>query len=341
MIVQPIRDQGESMIRINRTYLALYGIAVLMFLATSDGPVAQTSYPDRPIRLLYGFPPGADLTVRVLADKLSIALGKPVVVENVTGAAGGIAADRTAKAAPDGYTLGVLSVANIAINPNLYNKLSYDPVKDLKPVARLWGYPNVLFVNNDLPAKSVQELVAYARANPGKVAYAHSGLGTTQHLGGELMKLKAGVELQQVPYRGPPQIITDLVGGRISMAFLNPGTNLALAREGKIRALAVTSRARVPFAPDLPTMIETGFPDFDMTPWFGMFVPPGTPQPIIERLHKELDQILAMPDVRKKMQDLDVVPLFNTPEEFATVINVETLYWAKTIKDLAIPRIDQ
>ncbi len=329
------------MIRIIRTYVALCGFAALMFLATSGSPMAQTNYPDRPIRLLYGFPPGADLTLRVLADKLSNALEKPVVVENLTGAAGGIAADRTAKAAPDGYTLGVLTGANIVINPSLYEKLSYNPMRDLKPVARLWGYPNVLFVNNDVPANSVQELIAYARANPGKVTYAHSGLGTTQHLGGELMKLKAGVELQQVPYRGPPQIITDLVAGRISMAFLNPGTNLALAREGKVRALAVTSRTRAPFAPELPTMIEAGFPDFDMTPWFGMFVPTGTPEPIIERLQKEIRQILGMPDVRKKMDDLDLVALFNNPEEFLALINVEAPYWAKLIKELAIPRIDQ
>ena len=320
-----------------RTVVAL----TCLLLAPSGDVLAQSGYPDRPIRILYGFPPGSDLMARVVADKLASVLGKPAVVENLTGAAGGIAADRTAKAAPDGYTVGILTGANIVINGSLYAKLPYDPLKDLKPVAQLWGYPNVLYVSNDVPAKTVQEFLAHAKANPGKVSYAHSGLGTTQHLGGELLKLRAGVDLQQIPYRGPPQIVTDLTSGRISMAFLNPGVNLALAREGKIRALAVTSRMRVPFAADLPTMIESGFPDFDFTPWFGAFVPAGTPQPIVDRLSKEIGQILAQTDVRKKLEDLDLVSLFRGPEELAATISTEAPYWARMIKELGIPQIDQ
>jgi tripartite-type tricarboxylate transporter receptor subunit TctC len=301
---------------------------------------AQTSYPDRQVRILYGFPPGADLTLRVVADKLADAWGKPVIVENLTGAAGGIAADRTAKAAPDGYTIGVLTGANIVINGTLYSKLPYDPVKDLVPVIRLWGYPNVLFVNNDLPVKTVAELVQFARANPGKLTLAHSGLGTTQHLAGELLRLKADVLLQQVPYRGPPQIITDLLGGRISAAFLNPGTNLALAREGKIRAIAVTSRSRAPFAPELPTMAEAGFPDFEMVPWFGVFAPPGTPPSVTERLEAEFRRTLALPDLEKKMKELDLVPLGEGREAFATLIKAEIPYWAKIIAEAGISKID-
>jgi tripartite-type tricarboxylate transporter receptor subunit TctC len=311
------------------------------FLALTVAPVvAQTSYPERNIRLLYGFPAGADIVARLLAERLGESLGKPVIVENLTGAAGNIAADRTAKAAPDGYSIGLLTGANITISVSLYNKLPFDPAKDLVPVTQVFGYPNVLVVGNEVPVKSVPELVALARAQPGKLAYGHSGPGTTQHLAGELFKSMARVEIQEVPYRGPPQIVTDLIGGRISMSFIATGGTLALMKGGKIRPLAVTSLRRAPFFPDLPSMDELGFSGFDMTVWFGLFAPAGTPAAIIDRLHRETTRTMTQEDVRRRLHDIGLVPLGNSPAEFARLIGAETPYWARLIKDLGIKRID-
>ena len=314
---------------------------VAAFLAAITVPaLAQSNYPDRNIRLVFGFPPGVDTAVRLLADKLGEAIGKPVIVENVTGAAGNIAADRVAKAAPDGYTIGALGSPNIVINGSLYKKLSYDPVRDLAPVTQVYGYPNVLVVNNDVPAKSVAELVALARASPGKLTFGHPGLGTSGYLAGELLNLMAQVDIQQVPFRGSSLVITDVMGGRITMSFMPPITGLSLIREGKIRPLAVTSLKRAPFLADIPTMDESGFPGFDVSVWFGLFVPAGTSAAIIERLHRETVKITALPDVRDKFHAMGIVPLHNTPAEFADVIKAETPYWARVIKDTGIKPVE-
>ena len=314
---------------------------IAAFLASMTVPgTAQSNYPERNIRLLYGFPAGADTIVRLLADRLAETFGKAVIVENLTGAAGNIAADRTAKAAPDGYTIGMLPSANVVINVSLYNKLSFDPAKDLVPVTQVYGYPNILVINNEVPARSVAELVTLARAQPGKLTFGHSGIGTTQHLGGELFKSMARIDIQDVPYRGPPQIVSDLLGGRITMSLLPPGGFYPLMKEGRIRPLAVTSSKRAPFFPDLPTMIEAGFPGCDMTVWFGLFVPAGTPAFVIDRLHGETTRFVEQEDVRKKYYDVGLTPLNNTPAQFAEMIKAETPYWARVIKELGIGRID-
>jgi tripartite-type tricarboxylate transporter receptor subunit TctC len=315
-------------------------LAAMLMLTLIAPARAQASYPERGIRLLFGFPAGGDVITRLLADKLSATFGKPVIVENVTGAAGNIAADRTAKAAPDGHTVGLLTGANIAINVNLYRKLSFDPIRDLAPITPVFGYPNVLVVNNELPATSVAELVALARAAPGRLSFGHSGLGTTQHIAGELFKARARLDIQDVPYRGPPQIVTDLISGRIAMSFISPGAQLALMREGKIRPLAATSSKRAAFLPELPTMAEAGFPGFDITVWFGLFAPAGTPAPIIDRLNRETVRIMGEEDVRKRVHDLGSVPLASSPVEFAQLIKVETGYWAGLLKELGIKQID-
>jgi tripartite-type tricarboxylate transporter receptor subunit TctC len=250
--------------------------ALLLAIIAVSGATAG-NYPERGIHLLYGFPPGADIVVRMLADRLAEILEKPIIVENLTGAAGNIAADHTAKAKPDGYTFGILNSASIVINPSLYGKLPYDPVKDLAPVTQVWGYPDVLVVNNNVPVKDVGELVVLARTEPGKLSFGHSGLGTTQHLAGEVFKSMAGIDIQGVPYRGPPQITSDLLAGRISMSFLSTGGSFWLMRERKIRPLAVTASTRASFFPDLPTMREVGFPGFELNVWFGLFAPAATP----------------------------------------------------------------
>jgi len=311
------------------------------FLAAGTFPVlAQSNYPDRNIRMLFGFAPGVDTVARLLADKLSVAIGKPVIIENVTGAAGNIAADRLAKATPDGYTIGVLVAANVVVNGSLYKKLSYDPLRDLAPVTQVYGYPDVLVVNNDVPAKNVAELVALARASPGKLTYGHSGVGTSLHLAGELLNAMAHIDVQQVPFRGSSLVVTDLMGGRVTMSFIPPTVTLSMVLDGKVRALAVTSLKRAPFLPDVPTMDESGFPGFDVTSWFGMFAPAGTPVTVIDRLNRETVKIMALPDMHDKLDAIGIVPLGNTPAEFADAIKAEMLYWARVIKETGIKQIE-
>jgi len=306
-------------------------------LLSLGGATAQT-YPDKPIRILVGFAAGgpADISARLIADRFAEAWGQPVVVENVTGAAGNLATDRVAKAAPDGYTLLLAASATIVTNPSLYQKLPFDPVKDLAPVTQICFTPNILAVPTDVPAKSVTELVAFVRAHPGALTYGSAGVGTSQHLAGELFKTMAGIDIQHVPYRGIAAVMPDLLGGRLTMAFGNISAILPLVREGKLRALAVSSPRRSASVPDLPTMIEAGFAGFDSTAWFALMAPAGTPQPIIEKLHHETVRVLGLPEVRKRFDALGMEPVGNTPAEFAAEIARETPQWAKVIRDAGI-----
>jgi tripartite-type tricarboxylate transporter receptor subunit TctC len=312
------------------------GLAVLSLLVT--GTAAAQDYPDRPIRLLVGFAAGgpADVMARLVGDKLGEAWGKPVIVENITGGAGNVAADRVAKAAPDGYTLMAAASATIVTNPSLYPKLGFDPVKDFAPITQAVYTPNLLAVPADLPVNSVAQLVAYARAQPGKVTFGSAGVGTSQHLAGELFKTMAGIDITHVPYRGIAAVMPDLLAGRISMVFGNITAVLPLVRDGRLRALAVTSPRRWASVPDLPTMIEVGYKDFDSTAWFGLMAPAGTPQPIIDRIHQEAVRILARPDIRKRFDEIGMEAIGNTPAEFAAVIAAETPQWAKVIKDAGV-----
>jgi tripartite-type tricarboxylate transporter receptor subunit TctC len=316
-------------------------VVIAALLASGTVPArAQSDYPDRNIRLLFGFAPGVDTVARLLADKLGMALGKAVIVENVTGASGHIAVDHVAKASPDGYTIGVMPAGSIVVDGTLYKRLPYDPLKDLVPVTQVYGYTDVLVVNNDVPVRNVGELVALARAKPGRLTYGHSGIGTSLHLAGELFNAMAHVDVQQVPFRGSTLVITDVIGGRITMSFIPPTGTLSIIREGKVRALAVTSPQRAPFLLDIPTMEESGFPGFDVTTWWGMFVPVGTSAAIIERLNRETVKIMALPDTRDKLHALGIVPLGNTPAQFADVIRAEAPYWARLIRDAGIKQIE-
>jgi tripartite-type tricarboxylate transporter receptor subunit TctC len=287
--------------------------------------------------MVLGYPPAGpvDIIARIMGDRLSQIWGQPVVVENVSGAGGNIAGDRVAKAAPDGYTLLMATNAQVAINPSLYSKMTYDPAKDLMPISQAVYSPNILVVPNNVPAKTVQELVAYAGANPGKT-YASAGVGTTQHLAGELFKAMAHVDIQHVPYRGAGPVITDLLGGRITMFFGAISPLIPLVREGKLRALAVTSSKRFGEAPDLPTMIETGYPGFVSILSIGLMVPAGTPPAIIEKIHQDSVKVLSTPEVRKRLSDIGMEVIGNSPAEFAAAIKAETPQWAKVIKDAGI-----
>jgi tripartite-type tricarboxylate transporter receptor subunit TctC len=298
---------------------------------------AQPAYPDRTVRILVGFSAGGlpDIAARLIADKLSAAWTKSVVVENVTGAGGNLAVERAAKSAPDGYTL-VMASSAITINPSLYDKVAYDPVKDLAPVSIAVFTPSVLVVHNDVPAKTVHELIALARTQPGKLSYGHAGAGTPAHLSGELLKSLAKIDVQPVPYRGIPALIPDLVAGRLAMSLPNLSVVLPLVREGKLRALAVIAPKRAAAAPDLPSMAEAGLPGFDVPIWFGLMAPAGTPQPIVDKLHGATVLALSAEDVRKRFGDSGLEVVANTPAEFAGVIRAELSQWAKLIKDAGI-----
>jgi tripartite-type tricarboxylate transporter receptor subunit TctC len=300
--------------------------------------LAQTNYPEQTVRILVGFPAGTapDVAARIIAEKLNVSLGKPVVIENLSGASGNIACDRVAKAAPDGYTLIMCGNGSLVVAPSLYDKLPYDPVKDFAPITRVFIAANLLVVHPDVPVKSIAELVALAKAKPGELTYGHTGPGTSQHLAGELFKSMAKVDIRPIAYRGSTAVLPDLLAGRITMGFTNIVNALPLVKDGKLRAFAVSSRKRTALAPELPTMIESGFPDYEAVPWFGLMAPAGTPQPIIDRLHDETVKVLAIPEVRKalEIQGLDVIA--GTPAEFAAVIKTELPYWAKIIKEAGI-----
>ena len=313
-------------------------IAALAMLAAPGAAVAQSGYPDRAVHMVIGYPPAGpvDIIARIVADRLSQIWGQPVVVENVSGAGGNIGGDRVAKSAPDGYTILMATNAQVAINPSLYAKMTYDPAKDLLPISQAVYSPNILVVPNDVPAKSVAELVAYARANPGKLSFASAGVGTTQHLAGELFKAMAHIDIQHVPYRGAGPMITDLLGGRITMAFIAIAPTIPLVREGKLRALAVTSAKRFGAAPELPTMIEAGYPGFESILSVGLMAPAGTPPAIIEKIHQASVKALSTPEVRKRLSDIGMEVIGNSPAEFAAALKAEAPQWAKVIKDAGI-----
>jgi len=311
----------------------MFGLLALLIVGS---PAAQTTYPEKPVRFVVGVPPGSqpDTVARLLGQKFAEAWGKPVVIDNVTGAAGNIAGDRVAKAAPDGYTLGLLGQTQIVINPSLY-KLAYDPVKDFAPVSQVAMSPNMLVVHNAVPAKNVQELIKLARARPGELTFASGGSGSALHIAGELLKSVAGLDIRHIPYKGVVAAIPDLLGERVTMMF-GLSSVLALAREGKLRALAVTSLRRSSAAPELPTIDESGYPGFEFTSWSGLLAPARTPVAIVRKLHLETVKALALPDLRAKLADLGLETIGNSPDEFAAVIKSEIPKWAKVIKESGI-----
>ena len=318
--------------------LAANLLAALVVLLLAQPAPAQSSYPKGPVKILVGFTPGTapDLAARILADRFSEVWGTPFVVENIPGAGSNTATDRVAKAPADGTMLLMGGNSSLVINPSLYDTLPFDPLKDFAPISQVFIAANVLAVPTELPVKTVADLVALAKAQPGKLTYAHAGVGTSQHLGAELFKYMAHVDIAAVPYRGTTAFMPDLLANRITMSFANIVNVLPLAREGKLRALAITSIKRSALAPELPTMAESGFPGFEAVPWFGLVAPAGTPRDVVEKLHGETVKALATPEVRKKFDELGLEPVGNTPVEFAAVIRKETPEWAKVIKDAGI-----
>jgi tripartite-type tricarboxylate transporter receptor subunit TctC len=320
----------KSMIKFART------IAALAALALAIGAVnAQTAaWPSKPIKWVVPFAPGGttDILARTVGEKLAIALGQPVVVENKPGAGGGVGAEFTARSAPDGYTIMGGTISTHAINASLYSKLPYDPVKDFVAITLIARVPNLLVVNPTIPANNVAELIALLKANPGKYTFASSGNGTSQHLSGELFKTMAGVDMQHIPYKGSPPALQDVVGGQVSMTFDNITTAWPLAKAGKLRPLAVTTAKRSAIAAEVPTLAEAGLPGFEVGSWQGVFAPAGTPPDVVKRLNTEIVKILNLPDVREKLSVLGAEPVGNSQEEFSAMVKAEVVKWSDIVK---------
>jgi tripartite-type tricarboxylate transporter receptor subunit TctC len=314
---------------------AIAGLVLVAWtLACAGSPAALAAYPDKPIHLVVGFPPGSqpDIVARLVALDLAKALGAPVVVENLAGAAGNIAAEHVAKAAPDGYTLGLLSQTHIVVNPSLY-KLAYDPVRDFAPVTQVAVSPNLLVVSSAVPARTVGELVALAKAQPGGLTFASSGSGSGTHMAAELFKSATAIDIRHVPYKGVVAAIPDLLGDRVTLMFSPIPVVLPLVREGKLRALAVTSLQRSRAVPDVPTVVEAGYPGFEATNWYGLLAPARTPAAIVRMLHAQAVKALGRPELRGKLNDLGLEVIANSPEQFAAAIRSEIPKWRKLIHD--------
>ena len=303
-------------------------------VALSTGAFAQ-AYPSKPIKLVVPFPPAGstDLSARAVAGKLQERLGQPVVIENKPGAGGNIGSDLVAKAQPDGYTLLVGTIGTHAINMALYSKMPYDNIRDFAPVVLLSSTPNVLVVYPAFPAHSVADLIRLAKADPGKITFGSSGSGTSIHLSGVLFNSMAGTEMTHVPYKGSGGLQPDLMSGTINIAFDNLTATMAQIKAGRLRAIAVTSRARSPMLPDLPTIAESGLPGYEVTSWNAVFAPAGTPKEVIDRLNHELNAILQSPETRKFFAEQGGEAGGGTPRELADLVRAETVKWSKVVKD--------
>ena len=313
--------------------------AVLATAASLVAPAAALAqnYPDKPIRMVLPFPPGGvtDLLARALAEKLSPRLGQPVVIDNKPGAGTILASDLVARAPADGYTL-LLAASSLGTAPLLYDKVGYDAIKSFAPVTQVASVVHVLVVNQQLPVKSVAELIAYAKANPGKLNYASTGSGTSTHLEGELFKSMANTFMVHIPYKGSGPALTDVVGGQVSVMFDALGSSGPFIRSGKLRALAVTTGKRSPSIPELPTVAESGLPGYEAMPWLGIVAPAGTPQPIVDRLHRETAEILKDPELRERFKGWGLDIIGNSPAEFSSFLRRDIDQWAKVISSAKI-----
>ncbi|HVV43516.1 MAG TPA: tripartite tricarboxylate transporter substrate binding protein [Nitrobacter sp.] len=333
-----LRDQNLNAVgKLALRAATLMMIGGLTVLSPGSDAHAQTQYPTRSVKILVGFPAGTapDTLARLVADRLHQTLGQPVIIETAVGASGNIAADRLAKAAPDGDTLLMAGNATLVVNQSLYQNLPFDPTKFV-PISQIAITPNILVVHRDVPAKTVQELVSLARSQPDALAYAHVGPGTSQQLGAELFKQMAGIKIRSVYYRGGNTALLDLVSGRVQVCFCNIATTLPLVRDGKLRALAITSQKRSASAPDLPTMEEAGFKGFHADAWFGLVAPAGTPPSIVTRLHEEIAKLVSEPAFVKTLNELGMEVVGNSPKQFATVIAGESHYWNGMIQKMGL-----
>ena len=306
-------------------------------LTMPAGVLAQSSFPERPVRIIVGFiagGSGADLIARLIGPKLGEWWRQPVIVENMPGQVANIAAARVAKSPPDGYTMVATGDAALTTNVALYGKqLPYDPTKDLVPITLVALSTNILVVHPSVPVRNVKELVALAKANSGKLTYGSAGSGSSQHLGGELLKKRAGIDMLHVPYKGGPQALQDLMAGRIDLTFGNIVQILPHVQTGRLRGIAVSSIKRWPAVPDIPTVAESGYPGFEAVAWFGLSAPGGTPNAIVQKLYQDIAKALAIPDIRTRLTDTGLDVVARPPEEFLAQVKAEIVAKGQLIRE--------
>jgi len=308
--------------------LALALAALVPAMAAAD------AWPSRPVRMIVPFPAGGatDVVARLLGQKLSEAWGQQVVIENRSGAGGNIGGEAAAHSPADGYTLFMTSGSIVTANPYMYKSLPYDPVNDFVAITNVASGPQVVIVNPDGPFKTLKDLIDYAKANPNKVTFGSAGVGTQTHLAGENFAYSAGVDMTHVPYKGEAYAITDVMGGQISTAVINLSAAINFIKQGKLRALAVTGKERSPQLPDVPAASET-IPGFENTGWFGLLAPTGTPKEIVDKVYRDSAKILASDEFRARLEKLAMVPVGNSPADFAAAIKEESAHWARIIKE--------
>jgi tripartite-type tricarboxylate transporter receptor subunit TctC len=313
-------------------------LVLLLSGAATAQPAPEAEYPSRLVRLVIPFPPGGptDVMSRAIAQEMRDSWKQPVIVENKPGGNSFIATELVAKSPPDGYTLLVAFFGTLAVNPSLYEKLPYDPVKDFAPITTIATLPLMLVVNPDSPIRTVKDLIEQAKANPGKLTYASGGAGQGAHLAGELFNMMAGVSMVHVPYKGNAPAVLDVMGGHVDMIFDGMTSSLPQVQAGKLRGVAVSTLKRATAMADLPTVAESGLPGFDVGSWFGILAPAGTSAPIVAKLNAELVRILKSAEIQKLMAASGLDPMPSTPEEFATYMAAETAKWSKVVKEAKI-----
>ncbi|MEW6451999.1 MAG: tripartite tricarboxylate transporter substrate binding protein [Pseudomonadota bacterium] len=316
---------------VRRNLLGLFALGLALMMASAPAS-AQSNYPNKPVRWIVGYVPGGttDILARLIGQHLSEKLGQQFIIENKAGAGNNLAVEAVIAAPADGYTVLLVNPAN-GINATLYKKLSFNFIRDIAPVGGILRVPNVMVVNNDVPAKTVKEFIDYVKANPGKVNMASSGNGTSVHLSGELFMAMTGAKMAHVPYRGSNPALTDIMGGQVQVLFDNMPSSIELIRSGKIRALAVTTDKRASYFPDVPTVDET-VKGYEASAWFGMGAKAGTPPEIIAFLNKAINEALADPKIKARLADLGGVPMGGTPEDFGKIIASETEKWKKVVE---------
>jgi tripartite-type tricarboxylate transporter receptor subunit TctC len=315
-------------------------LVTIGFLFTCGGALAQpaaSAYPSKPIHFILPFPPGGgtDILGRIIAERLTTNLGQPVVIENRGGAGGNVGAEAAAKSAPDGYTI-VLVAPSLAISPSLYAKLNYDPVKDLAPVSLVGSVPNVLITHPSVPAQNLAEFIALAKSRPGGMNFGSGGNGTSNHLAGELFNVMAGVKLVHVPYKGVNLAMNDVLAGQIQLVVIGIPAALPFIKSGRLRALAVIAPQRAPTLPEVPTVAEAGLANYEVTTWYAVLTPAGTPRPIIERLNAELVRVMHAPDLKERFAATGMEPRTSTPEELADYIRQEIAKWGKVVREAGL-----
>jgi tripartite-type tricarboxylate transporter receptor subunit TctC len=317
---------------VSRICTALLAASVALSSAAALAQAAD-GYPSKPIRFILPFPPGGgtDILGRLLSERLSARLGQPVVIENRGGAGGNVGAEAAARSAPDGYTI-VLVAPSLAISPSLYKKLAYDPVKDFAPVSLVATVPNVMVTNPAVPAKTLSEFIALAKKKPGAMNFGSGGNGTSNHLAGELFNIVAGVRLVHVPYKGVNLAMNDVMSGEVQLVVIGIPAAAPHIKAGKLRALAVIDSKRAAALPDVPTAAEAGLADFDVTTWYGVLAPAGTPRAIVTRLNAEIVAVVQSPEMKDRLATMATEPMTSTPDEFADLIRREIVKWGKVVR---------